>query len=199
MNRLLARARQLLLGAVIALPGLLPTLAHATPTTYDAFLEGTGITVYNPSTGDGAWSGTLVDSPFPVPTLPLSLLTVVNFSFDSMSNLLTGDFEFTSAADFGSTLTGRVTGSFLFGDFETGGQLALDYDIQSGTGQFPRATGFLISLADISPLGGGFGSYSEFASGQFVVPAPGTLALAAVALLALGRGRRTGVVAECNR
>ena len=192
MNRLLAHARPLLLAAALALPALLPSLAQATPTTYDAFLEGSGITVHDAGTGAGAWSGTLIDSPFPLPTQPLSLLTVVNFSFDSLNNALSGDFEFTAAADFGSTLSGWVTGSFLSGDFDSGGQLALDYNIQNGSGQFLRASGFLISLLDVTALGGGFGSYSEVASGQFVVPAPGTLALAAVGLLALAlrRSRR---------
>lgn len=200
MNHTLTTLRHVLLCAAVALSACLPSVVRAGPVTYEPTLDGTGITVYTANTGtpatggSGAWTGTLVDSPFPVPALPLSLLTQVNFSFDAINNLLTGDFEFTSDTDFNSTITGLLSGTFLTGDFETGGQLSLDYDIRGGTGGFISASGFLISLLDVLPTGGGFGTYREVATGVFTVPEPSALALAGLALLAalMVSGQRRG-------
>ena len=140
--------------------------------------------------GSGAWSGELADSPFPVPTHPLSLLSEVSFNFDVANNLLSGNFEFTSALDFSSTVLGMVLGSFLSGDFDNGGQLFLNYDIRGGTGSFSGASGFLISLWDTVPTGGGFGTYGEVATGQFTVPTPTTLLLVGLGFVALLWQRR---------
>ena len=189
MSLALQLARRVLVAAAF----VLPAAVHASPITYDAFLEGSGIAVYSAtsaSTGSGAWSGTLADSPFPVPTHPLSLLTVVNFTFDTANNLLSGDFEFTSALDFSSTILGLISGSFLSGDFDNGGQLFLNYDIRGGTGSFSGANGYLISLWNTAPTGGGFGAFAEVATGQFSVPAPATVALVSLGLLGLLWQRR---------
>ena len=188
MHRCLRALRQLVLTAAVALPACLPMQASAAPITYDAFLEGSGIslfTVADPGTGSGsgAWLGSLADAPFPVPARPLSLLTRVNFQFDGLQGLLNGDFEFTDANDFGSTLTGLVTAMFLSGGFDTGGQLSLDYTILAGTGGFGGASGSLISLVDI--MAATDGSYREVAVGQFSVPEPGSLLLVAGALAML--------------
>lgn len=190
MSHALRFARRLLAALAFALP----VAAQADPVTYDAFLEGTGISVYNAtsaSAGSGAWSGTLADSPFPMQTNPLSLLSVVSFTFDSVNNLLSGNFEFTSADDFSSTITGLLSGNFLAGDFEAGGQLFVNYDIRGGTGSFNRANGYLIALLDFTPAVGGFGSYGEVATGQFSVPEPATSVLVGMGLLGLLGLRRT--------
>jgi len=189
MTHALKLARRLLAAAAF----LLPLAAMAGPAvTYDAFLEGSGITVYDATTGSGAWLGTLSDSPFPVQTNPLSLLSRVNFNFDTMNNLLSGDFEFTAMNDFGSTILGFLSGSFVQGDFDTVGQLFLNYDIRGGTGSFDGAIGYLISFLDVvaDPAGGGFGTYAEVATGQFAVAEPATLALVGMALLGLAWQRR---------
>jgi hypothetical protein len=105
-----------------------------------------------------------------------------------LSNLLSGDFEFTAADDFGSTITGLLSASFLSGGFDTGGQLGVDYDIRSGTGRFSGAMGSLVSLVDITAAADG--SFTEVATGRFTVPEPGSLPLIAGALLVLGVLRR---------
>ena len=192
MHRCLPFLRQLALTTAVTVTACLPSMASAAPITYDAFLDGSGFSVFtvaDPATGNGsgAWTGTLADAPFPVPDRPLSLLTQVNFSFDAMRNLLTGDFAFTDAGDFASTITGLLSGSFEDGGFDAGGQLFVNYDIRGGTGGFGGATGFLISLVDITaPDIDGFASYTEAATGQFMVPEPGTLPLLAGALLVMG-------------
>ncbi len=193
MSPALQLARRALAASALVLSACLPWAAHADPVTYDAFLEGSGISVYSATgatTGAGAWSGTLADSPFPVPTLPLSLLTVVNYTYDAVNNLLAGDFEFTSQ-DFNSTITGLLSGSFLSGDFDLGGQLFVNYDIRRGTGTFNGANGYLIALLDFTPAVGGFGTYAEVATGQFSVPEPATSALVGMGLLGLLWLRRT--------
>lgn len=194
MTHALSTARRLIAAAAL----VLPPVAQADPVTYDAFLEGSGITVYDAVTGRGAWTGTLADAPFPVPDRQLSLLTVVSFSFDSTNNVLGGDFEFTSL-DFTSTIVGLLSGSFLSGDADGGGQLFLNYDIRGGTGAFDRANGNLISLFEFTPSGGGFGTYTEAATGQFSVPEPSMAALSALGLVGvLVVGARRRAVPACS-
>lgn len=193
MLRCLRFLRQLVLTTAVALPACLPIHAGAAPVTYDAFLEGDGLSLFTVTdaatgSGNGAWLGSLADAPFPVPTRPLSLLTRVNFQFDALLGLLSGDFEFTDANDFSSTITGLLSATFLSGGFDTGGQLGLDYTVTGGTGAFGSASGALVSLVDITAATDG--SYREVATGQFSVPEPGSLLLVAGALGALVWMRR---------
>ena len=97
---------------------------------------------------------------------------------------------FGQTTHFSSTVLGLLSGGFLSGDFDNGGQLFLNYDIRGGTGSFSGANGYLISLWDTAPAGGGFGAYAEVATGQFSVPAPPTVALVSLGLLGLLWQRR---------
>ena len=186
MNRCLASlsnsARRLLLCVAIALP-LLPAAAHAAPVTRDLFFGGEGSLVFDAASGNGAWLGTIDESPFPFVDPSLNLLSYVSFVFDRISGHFGGSFEMTLANDFSSTLSGLVDGDLLQGDFASGGQLFVNYTISDGSGQFNKASGFGISLLDFKAPDGGFRDYTEAGVLSFSVPEPGALALAALALL----------------
>lgn len=189
MNRLTAHARHLLLGVACALS--LPLAAQADPVTYAVPYAGAG-NVADFGGGSGGWVGSIDET---LPTiqgdLP-SLVSVVTFTIDSLSQTLNGSFQFTTAADLASTIYGMVSASDVTGDFlSQGGQLSLNYDIQGGTGQFLGASGFGLAFLDYDPTQT-FNNYSETGLLAFAVPEPGTLALAAAGLLMLSLGRRKG-------
>jgi hypothetical protein len=189
MNRLTAHARHLLLGVACALS--LPLAAQADPVTYAVPYAGAG-NVADFGGGSGGWVGSIDET---LPTiqgdLP-SLVSVVTFTIDSLSQTLNGSFQFTTAADLASTIYGMVSASDVTGDFlSQGGQLSLNYDIQGGTGQFLGASGFGLAFLDYDPTQT-FNNYSETGLLAFAVPEPGTLALAAAGLLMLSLSRRKG-------
>lgn len=185
MNRCLAFMHRALLCGVLALP----FTASAAPVNFALALNGPGILQFDSTAGTGIWTGCLDEAGCtPLPSA-MALLSVVTFNFDDTTNMLQGMFEFTSNADFASTLLGRVDG-LLTGSFGAGGQLDLDYSIQDGTGQFASAEGFGSSLLAFGPVVGGFGEYRESISLVFSVPEPAGLGLASAALLGLLITRR---------
>ncbi len=189
MNPLIAHARRLLLGLACALS--LPLAAQADPVTYAVPYAGAG-NVADFGGGNGGWVGS-IDEVLPTiqGDLP-SLVSVVTFSIDALSQTLTGSFQFTTAADLSSTIFGMVTADGVGGDFlSQGGQLSLNYDIQGGTGQFFGASGYGLAFLNYDPTAD-FNNYSESGLLAFAVPEPGSLALAAAGLLALGLGKRKG-------
>lgn len=190
MNPCFALSRRLLSTAALVLPMVLPLAAQAAPVTRDFFYTGQGNLVYDAGSGNGAWLGSIDALAFPPETEALQLLSQVSFSFNSTTGLLGGSFEFTLASDFGSTIFGSLDGSLLSGDLTNGGQFSVNYNILGGSGQFNQASGFAIAFVDFSNPAGGFFDYSEAGLTSFAVPEPGSLALLATGLLALGATRR---------
>ena len=190
MNRCFALMQRALLCMSVALPLALPVAAQAGPVEYNVFFEGQGSLVFDAATNTGAWTGTIDESPFPPVVSPLGLLSVVSFSFDGASGMLTGMFELTSASQFADTLVGRIDGLLTQGDFASGGQLALDYTIENGSGQFLQASGFGVSLLDFVAPVNGFSDYTESGVLVFAVPEPAPWALTVAGLLALLATRR---------
>lgn len=197
MKRCFAFARRLLLCAVF----VPPLVALAVPVQRDVFFGGQGNLVYDAGTGEGAWLGSVDESPFPAVPMPVFLLSSVTFVFDSGTGLLTGSFEMTAANDFATTLVGLINGELLQGSFADGGQLAMNYDIQSGTGQFMSASGFGLSFLDFMAPSGGFQEYTEAGVLSFLVqaqavPEPGALALVALGLALMALRRRAALPAR---
>ncbi len=194
---LLARALRTITLACLTALALAPT-AHAGPLVFAPFTGSGNAVVFDPSTGDGGWVGSIEQFPEPGLADPLQLVSVVLFRIDPLTQLLSGQFTFTRSADLGATLFGQVSGSTADADvFGQGGQIALDYSIQGGSGDFSGASGYGLSFLQVNPAGVP-DNYSE--SGLLVfsttqgVPEPGSLPLLAVALLALGLLRRRQTV-----
>jgi hypothetical protein len=188
MTAALTLARRLLAAAAL----LLPAAAMADPVPLFVPFEGAGnVLVIDAAAGSGAWTGSIEQSPFPAVPAPLSLVSVVFFQLDALTQTLAGTFEFTSAADLASTLFGQVSGSYADLDvLNTGGQFSVEYTVQGGTGAFAAATGYGLSFLDFDPAGA-FNNYSEAGALVITVPTPTTLTLAVLALLALLWQRRT--------
>lgn len=168
-------------------------LAQAGPLSAFSFSGEGNVLVFDPVAGSGGWNGAITEFSDPAaPVLnPLSLASLVLFDFDAAANRLTGTFEFTDAADLSASIFGTLSGSFTdpAGDLLNGGQLALDYVVQGGSGMFSGSQGFGLSFLTFDPNSLAFNNYSE--DGLLVVdavpaavPAPATawLVLLATAL-----------------
>ena len=192
MTPLLTLARRALMSPLFCAALLTPFFsanASATPVEYFVPYLGQGnVAVFDAAAGTGGWVGSIDEVADPANANPLSLVSVVLFTLDRAALTLMGSFEFTTT-DLLSTLYGEVTGSFLDADILTqGGQFSLDYQINGGTGQFARASGFGIAFLDFNPAALG-DNYTESGLLLFTVPTPATGALALAGLLALGVSR----------
>ena len=164
--------------------------AQAGPLVFAPFSGSGNAVVFDPSTGDGGWVGSIEQFPEPGLADPLSLVSVVLFTYDALAQTLSGQFTFTRSTDLGATLFGMVTGSSVDADlFGSGGQLALDYTIQGGTGDYFAASGYGLSFLQFDPAGAP-DNYSESGLLVFAAPEPGSLALVAGGLLAVMGLRR---------
>lgn len=182
-----------LVAACLSLGSLAP--AQATPVPLFVPFAGAGnLVLFDPVTGSGGWVGAIDQSPVPAVPSPLSLVSVVLFSYDALSQTLSGSFELTDATDLGASLFGTVLGSTTEADpFGQGAQFSLDYTITGGTGHYAGASGFGLAFLQFDP-DASFNNYRE--DGLLVinaVPEPGSLPLTLLAgfslLLALRQGR----------
>ena len=166
--------------------------------TVDIPFEGAGnVVVFDPLAGTGGWVGSFDEVLAPGDSGPArSFVSVVTFTFDSLTKLLNGQFEFTDATDLNSGFFGTVAGAFTNPQdlLQVGGQLALDYTVAGGSGEFQRVTGFGLSFLTYNLAATTFDNYSEQGLLVLDVPAPATLPLAAAGLALLVWGRRRPAV-----
>jgi hypothetical protein len=138
--------------------------------------------LFDASTGSGGWVGAIDEVPDPAIASPLSLVSVVLFSYDAASGLLSGSFEFTDSLDLDSALFGRLSGRSADADpFGLGGQFEIDYLIDGGSGRFAGFSGFGLAFLSLDPAAAG-DNYRESGLLVLAVPVPGTLLLVALAL-----------------
>ncbi len=173
------RLKHLVAAAASSLALAFSAQAQAEPTPLFAPYGGSGnLVLFDAASGSGGWVGSILQFPDPEVATPLSLVSVVLFSFDAMTGRLSGSFEFTDAADLGGSLFGTLVGSTVAPDiFASGGQFSIDYTISGGTGGYAGASGFGLAFLNFDPTGG-FENYSEDGLLNIsVVPEPGSLAL----------------------
>ena len=194
MTPLLTLARRALMSPIFCAAVFTPffsATAAAAPMSYFVPYEGQGnLAVFDAAAGTGGWVGSIDEVPDPAnANPPLSLVSVVLFTLDSAAQTLMGSFEFTTT-DLLSTLFGELTGTYLDADILTlGGQFSLDYQINGGTGQFARASGFGLVFLDYNPAAPG-DNYTDSGLLVFAVPSPATGALVLAGLVALAASRR---------
>lgn len=183
-----------LLAALLVAAGAAPV--RASPIGQFSPYAGSGnVSVFDAALGTGGWVGSIDGLVDPNTGLPMPLASVVLFQVDSASQTFTGTFELTGGFDLGSVLSGLVSGTVTAPDIlDNGGQFAIDYIVQGGTGVFARQTGFGLSFLDFTPTASP-DNYSE--AGLFVLepaavvptPAPALLLLSSLGLLAWMRRR----------
>lgn len=179
-HRVARALRAAALGLLAAL--WLAPAAQAAPVLFAPFSGSGNAVVFDAATGEGGWVGSVLQDPDPAVADPLDLVSVVLFQFDPLTQRLSGRFEFTRSASLGGVLSGVVTGSTSDGNvFANGGQLALDYTIEGGSGDFAGYSGYGLSFLQIDPAGLP-DNYSEAGLLVLSVPEPGTLPLLAGAL-----------------
>ncbi len=193
MPTLSTTVRRVLLSTAALLPAL-PAVCHADAVSYFAAYSGAGnVSVFDPVAGTGGWVGSIDAVPPPVVGDLPSLVPVVLFTIDPLTNLFTGTFEF-DTTDLQSSLYGSLSGAADPGFLTVGGQLSIDYAILGGTGAFDSANGFGLAFLNYDPAGG-FNNYSETGLFSFAVPEPGSLALAGLGLAVIAVRRRKAAVA----
>lgn len=168
-----------------AVLGLAAAPAQAGPLQAVSYTGSGNALLFDPASGSGGWVGAIDEVADPAIVQPLSLVSVVLFDYDALARTLSGSFEFTQAADLGSSLFGTLSGSTTdFDPFGSGGQFELDYLITGGTGVFAGAGGYGLAFLTLNPAAVP-DNYSEFGLLVFAVPEPGTLMLALMLLWAL--------------
>ena len=149
------------------------------------------VSVFDAAAGTGGWVGSLQGLVHPLSGDPFDLVSVVLFSVDGPSQTVSGQFEWTGAFDLGSSLFGRLTGTVSDDDILLqGGQFALDYLIDGGTGVFAGAGGFGLAFVDFDPLASGDNNYTEVGLVVASVPVPNGMLLAMSALVLLAASQR---------
>jgi hypothetical protein len=153
------------------------------------------VSVFDAAAGTGGWVGSLQGLVHPQNGDPFDLVSVVLFSVDGVSQTVNGQFEWTGAFDLGSRLFGQLSGTVSEADILLqGGQLALDYLIEGGTGVFAGVSGFGLAFIDFDPLASGDNNYTEAGLVVASVPVPASplLAMTALVMLAALHRRRRG-------
>lgn len=176
--------------------------AQANPLNAFVFDGSGNLLVFDAAAGTGGWNGAITEYSSPAAPLanPLSLTSVVTFTLDAITQMLSGQFEFTNAADLTSSVFGSVSGAFTnpADTLTGGGQFSLDYMINGGTGDYAGLHGFGLSFLSFNPNAITFDNYSE--QGLLVaVPEPGTLALVAMCLGLMAGGQKRRAVLPLTR